>query len=160
MDRQQTVLFRVCLFEPRSLFGATNIVLPLKESFIQPHCKVLKLSKEITRCHTPVRFYDSFSSFTNKERKCQLETVPCIIAAGRKTSSRLSKSFECIKNFDAMGEEGRTAFPMTMKRIMYYSQTETSSYIFFMHKNYSPVLSPGHQSIKYFLTLLHRTVYN
>lgn len=47
-----------------------DIVLPLKESFIQPHCKVLKLSKEITRCHTPVRFYDSFSSFTNKERKC------------------------------------------------------------------------------------------
>lgn len=49
-----------------------------------------------------------------------------------------------------MGEEGRTAFPMTMKRIMYYSQTETSSYIFFTHKNYSPVLSPEHQSIKYF----------
>lgn len=52
-----------------------------------------------------------------------------------------------------MGEEGRTVFPMTRERIMYYSQTEIPSYIVIMCRNISPVLSPGHQSIKYFFLL-------
>lgn len=153
MERQQTVLFMVCPFECRPSFGTTEIIIfPLnrEESFIQPHCKVLKLINKIRRCHTPVWFYDSFSWFTNKERKCQLETVTCIIPSGRKASSRLPKSFECIKKIGAVGEEGRTVFPMIEERVMYYSQTETSFYVAFMHRNNSPVLYVVHRSIKRF----------